>query len=165
MIFSPERLITYHPNEQQVTVIREYSITRLPQLAIDLAAYLLIWFFMYSLFSFGWWGVVTWLVLLASAIGFSLHHYVTWYGDCSIITNQRIIDIERRGLFQTKVREILWEQVTDVQFSQRGLWATVFQYGTVTLFIATTTNPIHWQHVYQPNRLRDILSEYVPTLH
>lgn len=165
MIFYPERLVTYHVDEQQLAVVREYGITRMPQLAIDLTLYLLLWFFLYPLFGLGWWGVIIWIVLLVGVVAVSVHHGVIWYGDCSIITNQRIIDIERRGIFQTHVREILWDHISDVQFNQRGFFATIFHYGTVTLFITTSPNPIHWQHVYQPNRLRDILSQYVPTLH
>jgi len=127
--------------------------------------YLLVWFLLYPLFGLGWWGIIIWLVGLVGTVGWSVQQAVTWYGDCSIITNQRIIDIDRHGLFQTAVRELLWEHITDVQFSQHGLWATVFHYGTISLFTNTNTTPIQWQRVYQPNRLRDILSEYVPTLH
>lgn len=165
MIFSPERLVTYHPNEELVTIVREYGITRLPGLAIDMLLYLLSWFFLYPLFALGWWGIVIWLTILVGVVFVSVRRAVTWYGDCCIITNQRIIDIDRRGLFDTQVREVAWEQITDIQFNQRGFWATLLHYGTLHIVTSIHTQPIQWQRVYQPNQLRDILSEYVPTIH
>ena len=159
-----EQLILLKPHETIVTVVREYLITQTLPLAIGATAYLVVLFFMYPLLHLGSWGALGFLVLFMSTQGYSLRRLYLWYYEVLVVTDQRCIDIQRPGLFSRQVREIPWSSVTDIVFSQRGLFATLFKYGTVTV-ILENQQAIELQHIYQPDQLRDILAEYVEKLH
>jgi len=162
-MFAVNKLIQLKGEENIVVVVREYSITKLPQLTIVALAYFGLLFFLVPLVRLGWWGVVSFFLLLLSIILYSVRTIVVWANDVVIVTNQRIIDHQRHGLFSKTVRELTWPQVIDIRYSQRGLWATVFHYGSVQLHLAQAGS-LDLHHVYQPDRIRDILAQYVPTL-
>lgn len=159
-----EQLIKLKPREVIVTIVREYLITRAIPLAIGSTVYLATLFFIYPLFNLGIGGVLTWLVVLTLTLGYLLRLLYLWYYEVLIVTDQRCIDIQRPGLFTRQVQEFPWSSVTDVVFSQRGIWAALFKYGTVTL-VLESNQMVALQHVYQPDQLRDILAEYVQKLH
>lgn len=160
---APERLIQLKPHEQLVVVIREYLITQLFPLAIAGAVYFATVFFTYYLFSLGPLGGLAWLGLVLASVGYSLRKLWLWRQEVCIVTNQRCIDIQRPGLMSKAVRELPWNLVDDVRFSQRGLWATLWHYGSVTM-VLTSGEEIEWQHIYQPSQVRDILAQYVEKL-
>lgn len=151
-------------HEQRLLTMREYFITRLPMLAIVGLVYLGWWFFLAVFFQWGGWGLAGWLVGCFGLIVYGVRHWFIWKNDCCIITTQRIIDIQKRGAFDTTVREVNWTAVKDIQYQQRGFWATMWGYGAVTIIIQDAPAITLW-HVYQPAKIRDILSEHVPTLH
>lgn len=159
-----EQLIQLKPHEEIVTIVREYLITQTMPLTIAALAYLGILFFMYPLLQFGFYGVVGFLILFFGTLFYIVRRLYLWYYEVFIVTDLRCVDIQRPGLFSRDVREIPWESVTDIVFSQRGLIATIFKYGTVTLMLENQ-QAIQLQHIYQPDKLRDILAEYVQKLH
>lgn len=162
-MFEVNKLIQLKAKEKIVVVVREYGITKLPQLTIVASAYFSTLFFIYPLFRLGWWGIIVFGLVLSATIIYSIRAIIVWKTDLVIVTNQRIIDHQRQGLFSKTVREIMWAQVTDIRYSQRGMWATLWHYGSVRLLLGSTP-PLDLQHVYQPETIRDILAEYVPTL-
>ncbi len=159
-----EQLIQLKPHEEIVTIVREYIITQTVPLAIGGALYFLLLFFTYPLLRLGWVGVLGFLVTLSLTLGYCLRRLYLWYYEVLIVTDLRCIDIQRPGLFSRQVREIPWSSVTDIVFSQRGLLATLFKFGTVTLML-DNQQVITLQHIYQPDKLRDILAEHVQKLH
>lgn len=159
-----DKLIQLKSDETVVMVVREYGITKLPQLTIALLAYFTVVFFLFPLFRLGWWGVVVFASLLFVVVVYSVRGLVIWMNDLVIVTNQRIIDHQRHGLFSKTVREITWSQVVDIRYSQRGLWATLFHYGSVQLVLSQATDTLDLHHVYRPATIRDILAEYAPII-
>lgn len=159
-----EQLIQLKPHEAIVTIVREYIITQTVPLAIGAILYLAGLFFMYPLLQFGAWGILAFLAVFTLTLGYIFRRIYLWYYEVFIITDQRCIDIQRPGLLSRQVREIPWSSVADIVFSQRGLFATLFKYGTVTLMLENQ-QAIALQHIYQPDKLRDILAEYVEKLH
>jgi hypothetical protein len=158
-----EQLIQLKPHEEIVTVVREYLITQTIPLAIGGLIYLVVLFFMYPLLQLGLWGVLGFLLLVTITLAYILRRVYLWYYEVFVVTNLRCIDIQRPGLFSREVKELPWSSVTDIVFSQRGLFATLFKYGTVTL-VLENHQVVALQHVYQPDQLRDILAEYVQKL-
>ncbi|MBI4407835.1 MAG: hypothetical protein HY565_05060 [Candidatus Kerfeldbacteria bacterium] len=159
----PEDIIQLKPDERIVLAVREYVIMPAVPLTIALLGYLVVVFFMYYAWSLGWIARGVWLVTVLLLLGYSLRRIRLWFGEVFIVTNQRCIDVQQTGLFAKAVKEIAWSVVDDIRFSQRGLVATLCHYGTVTLILSTGSQ-IDLQHVYQPDRVRDILAEYVQKL-
>lgn len=159
----PQDIIQLKPDERIVLVIREYSIMFLPSLAIAGVVYFSLMFLLYFFVQKGVVGISVWCTLLVLVLLYSVRRWWLWYYEIFIVTNKRCIDMQRPGLFSKVVKDIPWSIVDDIQFSQRGLCATIFHYGSITL-VTTAHESIQIQHVYQPGSVRDILAQYVEKL-
>jgi membrane protein YdbS with pleckstrin-like domain len=98
-------------------------------------------------------------VLLASAYFLSVYllfyvRFIDYYLDLWIVTNDRIIDIEQHGLFTRTVTEIDLFRIQDVTVEIHGVFATLFNYGNVTVQTASSTQHIVFYNVSDPNEIR-----------
>lgn len=148
------------PNEQIIVIIREYIITKFFSLSVLSVIYLSLFFTMYFLFSLGSWGVLVFFLGLAIVVFFIVRLLTMWYLDTMIVTDLRLLDIEQSGIFSKRVQEIPWPSVADIQYQQRGLFATLCGYGTIFIYTSLLPEPIELQHVYHPKQIRDIISEH-----
>ncbi len=59
--------------------------------------------------------------------------WMDYYFDTWIITTQRIIDIEQRGLFNREMSEFMLIHVEDVTIEIPGIIATLMKFGNITI--------------------------------
>ena len=76
------------------------------------------------------------LLLLTSAyylfiLLFFFNSFIDYYLDVWIVTNQRIINIEQRGMFNREIAEHDLDRIQDVTGIQKGFFQTLFSYGDV----------------------------------
>lgn len=76
--------------------------------------------------------------------------WMDYYLDMWIITNERIIDVEQRGLFNRQIAEIPLQHVQDVTIEVRGIIETFLKFGTIRIQTAGE---------------REFKIEYVPRLY
>jgi len=62
---------------------------------------------------------------------FLFYSFIDYYLDVWIVTNERIINIEQRGLFSREVSEQKLYRIQDVTSELKGFFSTVLDYGTV----------------------------------
>lgn len=65
--------------------------------------------------------------------------FITWVDywlDMWIITNERIIDIEQKGLFRHEISEFGLDKIQDVTVESPGLLATFLRYGKISVHTA-----------------------------
>jgi|SRR3989344_499387 len=62
---------------------------------------------------------------------FIFHSFVDYYLDIWIVTDERIINIEQRGLFDRVVSEQKLYRVQDVTSELKGIFSTMLDFGTV----------------------------------
>jgi uncharacterized membrane protein YdbT with pleckstrin-like domain len=80
-------------------------------------------------------------ILLLSMFTMFFHNY---YLSLQIVTSERIIDIDQKGLFLREVNELPIDNIEDVTYKQNGFWGTIFNFGDVivqTAGSAPTHNP------------------------
>ena len=95
-----------------------------------------------------------WLIILW--IGF-FYIWTDYYLDRWIITDQRIIDIEQRGMFNRDEASILYEHIQDVVVETKGFWATVFDIGDVHIQTAGTEKEVVFENMGYPYKVRDLI--------
>lgn len=83
------------------------------------------------------------LLLLASAYSLFIlllffHNFVDYYLDVWIVTNERLINIEQKGLFSRTIAELRYYSVQDVTSEIKGILPTLFHYGDVAVQTAGT---------------------------
>jgi hypothetical protein len=83
--------------------------------------------------------------------------FVLYYLNLHIITNIRIVDIDQVGLFRHMVSELHIEKIEDVTSDTNGILGNIFDYGTVRIQTAGTTERFEFQNVPHPARLTKII--------
>ena len=125
--------LTLKRNERLVRVVRRYTLTHLPQFFAVVASFSVGFFFMFWLFRHGWWGQAIFVLLSGTGVFFFLRILFAHYGNVCYLTTQRVIDIDRRGLFQRVISEIPYDQIEDVSGHILGFFGTIFRYGQVEI--------------------------------
>ena len=68
---------------------------------------------------------------------FIYHSWVDYYLDVWLVTNERIIAMEQKGLFNRVVSELRLNRIQDVSSEVRGFLATIFKYGRIRIQTAS----------------------------
>lgn len=79
-----------------------------------------------------------------------------WF-DVWIITNERIVNIEQKGLFVRGISEISFSKVQDVTSEVNGIIPSVLNFGDVYVQSAGTTERFHFRMVPDPVAVKDLI--------
>lgn len=107
-------------------------------------------------------------VLMSSAyylamITFVFHEFVDWYLDVWVVTNERIIALEQKGLFSRVVSEQKLSRVQDVTSEIHGFFPTVLKYGDVFIQTAGQQQRFIFRQVPDPDGIVKLLHEVSET--
>lgn len=83
--------------------------------------------------------------------------WVDYYLDMWIVTNQRIMDIEQKGLFSREVSEFSISRVQDVTVNVIGILPTLFHYGDVHVQTAGEAKQFIFRDIRDPNKVKDAI--------
>ena len=130
------------------------SVFLLPLLFPDLASTetAIIFLFLQNLFV-----LVFWL--------YSFLIWIDYYFDVWIITNERVVNIEQKGLFVREVSELRFNKVQDVTTEVKGLIPTMLNFGEVHVQTAAEEDRFLFHAVPDPYRLRDVIMRRVREAH
>lgn len=156
------------PEEHIVLVVRRHLISFIPHLAIVIALFLIgLGGFITSLIGVPNFGAFTLPVLAASEVfmlaglALFLQSFIDYYFDLGIVTTERVIDWDQRGLFHRTVSEHHLEVIQDVSARQRGVLQTFFGYGDVFVQTAGTEPNFEFQAVPDPGEISAKINELV----
>lgn len=76
-----------------------------------------------------------------------------------LVTNKSLVQIMQKTLFSRKVSRLSMSNVEDVNEEQRGFWATLFNYGTLTVQTAGTEDNFVFTLCPNPTKLADRIIE------
>jgi uncharacterized membrane protein YdbT with pleckstrin-like domain len=90
--------------------------------------------------------------------------WMDYYLDMWIITNERIVDIEQKGLFNREISEIPLHRVQDVTIHVNGIIETLLRFGTIKI---QTAGERDFEIRFVPNlyKAKDIILQYIKTAH
>lgn len=83
--------------------------------------------------------------------------FIDYYLDIWVVTNDRIIDTEQHGLFHRSTTELELFRIQDVTARVKGVFATFFKYGDLTVKTASGTQTIVFHQIPQPQKIREEL--------
>jgi len=95
------------------------------------------------------------------ALSFFITAFVDYYLDISIVTNQRIIDIEQKGLFNRCISENNLLRIQDVKAGKKGMLQTFIDYGNVFIQTAGESPNFLFQNVPKPYEVAQKIMEIV----
>ena len=90
---------------------------------------------------------------------FSFMIWIDYYFDVWIITSQRIVNVEQKGLFTRKVSELRYEKIQDVTTEVSGFIPTIINYGDVQIQTAGEDEEFMFRTVSDPYKIKSIIVE------
>jgi uncharacterized membrane protein YdbT with pleckstrin-like domain len=85
--------------------------------------------------------------------------WVDYYFDIWIITTERIVNIEQRGMFTRKVSELRYSKIQDVTAEIMGFIPTVLNFGDVRIQTAGEKTEFVFRTISDPNHIKNIILE------
>ena len=83
--------------------------------------------------------------------------WIDYYFDVWIITSERIVNIEQRGLFIRQVSELKFANIQDVTTEVQGLIPTLLNFGNVYVQTAGTKTRFNFRKVPNPYKLKALI--------
>ncbi len=78
-------------------------------------------------------------------------HFVDYFLDVWIVTNERLIDIRQQGLFSRIINEARLYRVQNVRIEIKGIFQTLFHYGDVIVETAGETGRLLLNNIPHPD--------------
>jgi len=151
---------TQEPEEEILMILRAHWITNLPWLTMAvilfLAPVVLAFFPLLSSFPFKFRliFVIGWYLVLLMYV---FQHFLSWFFNLSIITDERIIDVDFYDVTIKKVSDADIDKIQDVTFTNAGALGAVFNYGDVLVQTASEITEFVFSKVPDPAKVADIL--------
>ncbi len=158
-MFRLESAIQLKDNESVKAMVRRHLVTLLPQLALAMALIVAPFFFLFPLFSAGTIGVVAFGACVAAGLVIAGRSLFLWDADVLILTTERAIEVDQKGILSRRVSEAPLASVQDVSWKREGFWPTVFRMGTLTIQTAGATAPICADSIGRPETVYELLND------
>lgn len=76
-----------------------------------------------------------------------------------LITDRSLVEISQKSLFIRKISRLNYENIEDINAEERGILATLFNYGTLTVTTAGPAENFIFKYCPRPNHYADVLIE------
>lgn len=91
---------------------------------------------------------IFWYLLVFS---YAFYRFLFWYFDIYILTNERIVDFDFRGILNKEIAFATLNHIEDISPKTRGFFGTLFNFGDVFVQTAGTTPEFHFRRVPNPD--------------
>lgn len=90
-------------------------------------------FYLFWFLSQGWWGTA--VVGLGFLIGIYIifHAWFFWKNNMLVITDERVVDVNRLGWFEELISTAVYSDIKDIYLHRKGLLANIFRYATLVI--------------------------------
>ncbi|MBU0649300.1 PH domain-containing protein [Patescibacteria group bacterium] len=92
---------------------------------------------------------------------FYFNNLIDYYLDVWVVTNERIINIEQKGLFARTTAELKLYRVQDAQAEVKGILHTLLDYGNITVQTAGEEAHFTFKHAPDPYKVSRQILELV----
>ncbi|MFA5961386.1 MAG: PH domain-containing protein [Parcubacteria group bacterium] len=83
--------------------------------------------------------------------------WIDYYFDVWIVTNERIVNIEQKGLFSRGISELELENIQDITVEVQGIIPTFLNYGNLYVQTAAEKERFIFKHVPNPYAIKDLV--------
>jgi len=120
-MFHSSDVLQLRDGEQIKGIIRRHVFTLWPKLFLAGLLIVIPFFFLFTLLSLGTFGVILLAVTVALGIFFALKSFIQWDAKVLLLTSQRLIHVDQKGLWTRKVQELPLKQIEAVDCERKGL--------------------------------------------
>lgn len=94
-------------------------------------------------------------------VGFAILNFVSWFYNISVVTNQRVIDIDYANITYKHVSATTIDNVEDISYAQAGFLRSFFDFGTVLVQTKGEILNFEFNEVPKPAKVVDIVIDLV----
>ncbi|MCH7492253.1 PH domain-containing protein [Patescibacteria group bacterium] len=145
--------------ESVVLIVRKYPLVFFWPITFSALFIIAPFFFLLPLFQMGTLGIIIFFVTLLVGFFLSARALVVYSFNTFIITEQRIIDVDQKGLFDRTVSETTYDKIQDVSTRVKGLMQTALHFGSVIIQTAGTQANIELHGVKDPEMIQQSIIE------
>jgi len=151
---------TQEPEEEILMILRAHWITNIPWVLLTIilffSPFLLRFFPLLVSFPvrFQLIFVIVWYMILTMYV---FERFLSWFFNMTIITDERIIDVDFLNLTTKKVSDADIDKIQDVSFTNAGAIGAIFNYGDVLAQTAAEIVEFVFERVPNPAGVANIL--------
>lgn len=151
-------LLRQHLATQVVAALEVVILFLLPIFASPLLILLRIDFFSYLGANQVFWVVLCWYFFV---LGFTFYKFIHWYFNVYILTNERIIDFDFKGVLNSETAYANLNQIQDVSPKIVGFFGTLFHFGDVFIQTASERPEFEFVAIKKPDNVAQRILEEV----
>lgn len=121
------------PDIRQDPVIHRHPVSLSGWILLAVCAIGGPFFFLYPLLRIRFWGLVIFFIVLIIGIGAALRVFLLWSRNSITLSHDKLIVVVQRGFFRRAVQEVQYDKIVEVAYEHRGIFETLFRYGTLRL--------------------------------
>lgn len=93
--------------------------------------------------------------------GYAFYNFLFWYFNVYLLTNERIVDFDFRGILHKEISYAKLMQIEDVSPKMIGFFGTFFNYGNVFIQTAGTKPEFEFEKVARPDDVAQEILEQI----
>jgi hypothetical protein len=163
------RIISQDEDEVVHLLVRRHHITSVPALFFVFVVFLIPIVFpliipMISFLQISGSTVISFLSLYYLALfGYVLLKFSEWYFHVGLISNKRLIDIDMENILSKNFAETTIASVQDVEYTQKGVLQSLFNYGTVEIQNEAVEQNFEYDNIPHPSQVAELINELAET--
>lgn len=116
----------------------------------------LLWFesFRSLIFDYPWVSFIYWLWVIV-ILGYAVHEYYGFHNNLFVLTNERLVLLNQRGMFSRSFSAVPIDSVFDAKHEVHGIFPTMFNFGSIYLYSNLRSEPIKLPFMHQPAKVQD----------
>ena len=105
-----------------------------------------------------------WFALLGLGIGsiFMFFSWISWHYSIFIVTDQRLIQITQKGLFNRSVVDIGLDKIQNINYQINGFQETVLGFGTI--LVQTFVGDLVMDYIHHPQAVQEKIVKIIKEL-
>ena len=130
---SLEKKIQLRSNEEIDLIVRRAGAIFVWRYVLGFGILFVTAFYLFWFLSQGWWGIAV------AGLGFLVGTYIIfhawffWKNNMLVITDERVIDVNRLGWFEELISAASYNDIKDIYLHRKGFFASIFNYATVVI--------------------------------
>ena len=96
-----------------------------------------------------------------ATFGFIFYKFIFWYFNVYILTNERVVDIDFRGILHREISYAKLSQIQDVSPKIIGFLGTFFHFGNIFIQTAAERPEFEFHNVARPDKVAQEILEQV----
>lgn len=105
--------------------------------------------------------IAIFLLYYLASYAFMLINFTDWYFNLSIVTNQRVIDLDVSGILHKEVAETKLGQIEDASYEQTGAISSFFNFGNILIQTAAEKTRFEFDQAPEPAKILHIVGELI----